>query len=915
MPRSILRGGLGRGSAPPPTPPGELTTFHFDNTEAVATRGLISGGHPVKYGDVPPGSRLALKRGGTSIAAQFSSRAYYPDGHLKFFVFYARDAAFAAEESREYTVIVEAGAFDDTSSVTIDTVIAETDFNVDFTNMSGSRTSAYANHTASFNDHAAVAAHVYKYASGPVADCFTLHGMAHAGGVAHAHLKVNWDDIRWKDETGALIDHEFIAEPAQDWFAVSGKERLRYDAALRDGSTEYAAFEDVQHLYMTSWGMCRQQDDYQHGQPHFRSGARPTLNYRPNQEYWRTSGLCPRADLSRTFTLPVYESVYVPGSSHSHRAAVDAPGGYMGRGEWAASDWDAFIKQTPAANRIARVNAWAGPHIPYGCRSEAPRVNPQNGLTGVANTVMSNIMWHEGGSAGTLSSWYDFQADGMPAPVHAYADNRSITAYKAGYVVPWTVWVGYIVGDVMTVTSTTVPAIAVGMEVLGGINNTVGNPPINAQPVDNTRITEVLSARTFRVNQSQPNVGSVALPCTFINGGGYQTTGHSGDTRWYWQTNGPAHGVNYSGYMYMLEGKRHFLRSVLKIATWVVHSMIGSPAYGIGPMLWYNVNSPAHPIYPGTPSTNWAAAWFRWVSNDRSHGWAMNNVTAAAAVAPWAEPEGKYITRLAEHGARGYKQAADLIPAGGVGTLLPYANAGNSPWMDYINGAYAYAAYDRTRFDGFLAIATYLAKEAAMPYSTGKMGLPDASYNRRSRLLGMTEWHATTNPWLDEPYLTTGGVAIATNGTMTLNPAASLFELPLPYTDGDRVIVSDAGTTGGTVTWPPELSLSVEYYIRDATATTFKLSLTEGGAAITFAAAHTNKTLGFKMQSHVISEPPVGMTYPADSRAGMCWMLAVAAFVHGHPEVPQEAIDAYEAYYGDTEMMTGTAWPTWAVAP
>jgi len=63
------------------------------------------------------------------------------------------------------------------------------------------------------------------------------------------------------------------------------------------------------------------------------------------------------------------------------------------------------------------------------------------------------------------------------------------------------------------------------------------------------------------------------------------------------------------------------------------------------------------------------------------------------------------------------------------------------------------------------------------------------------------------------------------------------------FTDGDRVRVYNSG---GAL--PTGLAASTDYYVRDASGSTFKLSATSGGAAVDITAAGTG--------THFIGEPP-----------------------------------------------------------
>lgn len=107
----------------------------------------------------------------------------------------------------------------------------------------------------------------------------------------------------------------------------------------------------------------------------------------------------------------------------------------MGRGIMPNVDCIAFVTQTAADVRMARVNNFAGLHIPAHRRSNRMRRRPGDSADDTANTLVANILWDERSSA-TPNSFFNFTSDGMPGPVHAYTDSRTDVSRRDGYVYP-----------------------------------------------------------------------------------------------------------------------------------------------------------------------------------------------------------------------------------------------------------------------------------------------------------------------------------------------------------------------------------------------------------------------------------------------------------------------------------------------
>ncbi len=460
----FARGGKGAAG------PTQVTTFTIVETDNAASSGFKRVGLVFRDGDVPAGSRVKIQRGGVDVPAQFDNRSsWWVSGCLQFCTACIRDDDFTAGESRTYSVQVLSGAFDNSSGLSLTSARSGTDFKVAFTSLSGSTTGSQADHTASLNTHAGVGTRVTQYEKGPVCDSWMIWGMAAASGIDHAHLKTISYFSAWKNASGAVVAREIAAVVSQDWWSVAGKEKLSYIATLQDGAASIQTYGGalnssgvraalVEHPYGSQWATVRLTDDNQHGTRHWVGAARPTLLYKPNRTYWIATGLVPPLDLSPAYVMrtdyttgtnnddggPIYQPyIYQPCSAQGHRPGIDGNGNYAGRGIIPDMDCIAFIKQTAVDVRTMRVNAFAGLGLPQHRRSNNQRTRSGESAD-TANTLCSLILRDERATS-TPSSFYDFTADGLPAPVHAYAGGGAgytdgFTAPSGGYGVGSSTW-------------------------------------------------------------------------------------------------------------------------------------------------------------------------------------------------------------------------------------------------------------------------------------------------------------------------------------------------------------------------------------------------------------------------------------------------------------------------------------------
>jgi len=282
---------------------------------------------------------------------------------------------------------------------------------------------------ASLVSHAAVPTRATKVHSGPVCEGWTVWGMSKEGaagaGAEDDHLKAIWHIDVWKDAAGSIVDTEFGAEMAQDWWGVANKFRLDYSATLKRNGATVQAYVGIQQPYGGHWLTVRMQDDNNHAKRH-RVGAVPTLTYMPSRDYWKQTRLVPPYDTTNAATANA-SITYVPCASMEHRADIDSTGGYLGRGMLPNCDGKTFIRQTPVDYRNSRTNAFAGLHVPYHFRDERARTRPSE-TADVANTLVPLLWDPKPASASTFI--------GLPVPKNAYAGGAASIGDKGGFESP-----------------------------------------------------------------------------------------------------------------------------------------------------------------------------------------------------------------------------------------------------------------------------------------------------------------------------------------------------------------------------------------------------------------------------------------------------------------------------------------------
>lgn len=439
-----------------PAVPVNEETFVIENDEATTSSGFHRFGLCFKKGDIPKYTSVEIYRNDTPVPAQFDQRVTWNDGSLKYAVCSIRDTDFSASESRTYEWRQSYKPFDNTGTKSLTDVTTNTDFNVELTNnqryngTSNEADPVGATLTASFNDHAAVATRVTKTLdpvygdrihSGPICETWEVWGMCKNGSdTEHAHLKTVWLVTAWKDAGDNIVDYEYGATIAQDWWGVASKYRQDYDLALKDGATTIQSYTGIQHPYHSQWfTVDLDARNTRYAKRHFKTNA-PTLHYKPNLTYWIKSKVLPILDISEPGNSDqAYTTTWAQGSALGHNTAIDAGGDSLGRGLLPNSDAVSLLSGSSTRAKNARTIAHAGLHVPYHFKQDRTRTR-QGESADVANTNVLNIL------AGSNASSFDkYDRLGLPQPQYAYGDisqtfngnaDRTEVEYQDNYVAP-----------------------------------------------------------------------------------------------------------------------------------------------------------------------------------------------------------------------------------------------------------------------------------------------------------------------------------------------------------------------------------------------------------------------------------------------------------------------------------------------
>lgn len=799
---------------------GAVTTvqsFDVVNFDGASTSaGFIRVGLPFKYGDMPSGSIPKIEKSGVEVTAvQFDERAFWPDGSLRFCVLHMRDSAFSASESRTYDVKIKSGSYSNTATFASTAITGTYDLKAQITSLTQPNQTNTNNHTASINTAFGTATRVTKIHSGPICDGWVVWQYYNddSDSIDDAHLKAVWYVDIWNDGSdtdGGYI--EFGCKTCLNNWDTASKDRHDYTLTLKNSTTTIETYSTIQHPYHAEWLTVSKGNDNNDGRRHWLSTA-PTLSVKPDQAYWISTGLVPPLDTSlSTASATNYSASWTPCANMNHRANIDGTGAYMGRGILPNSDATAFLSQTAAHVRYARVNAHAGLHLPAHFKSTKTRTRAS-----VAADAYNDFSAEGSDEANTIisltldpktSGEYTFTSDGMPAPVHAYRGSVATAPYKDGYVDP---------------------------------------------------------------------------------------TGGTG----VWNTSlDSSHAVNYSYFMYLLEGERYFLDATIDLTMDAIQKTHGNE-YSARPYTLNYLDTYRRALF-SIPSTRWSGISL-YSSQSRSVGWAANLLGSAYAIMPDNDVQANCLKALVEHNADFAADGISYLPTAQkdwghfwYGTLM-------SPWMQNFVTMGAIHLHNCTKDADAKTLADMVCNFPVRIWST-------SHYGQTTAYRGLTTeypdyWHETTNTFrTGDDYLVYYAGASTTSATDVVTITGHTLAV------GDKVVFIAEDTSGNAKIIPGGITQGTDYYVINVVADTFQVSLTLGGSAVDITTDETNAYIATR-QADYLTNPASSMT--GDSYSPIARAALVAANKYGYTSATNTLVTNAQNY---TQNEDNSSWYTWSYA-
>lgn len=364
-----------------------------------------------------------------------------------------------------------------------------------------------------------------------------------------------------------------------------------------------------------------------------------------------------------------------------------------------------------------------------------------------------------------------------------------------------------------------------------------------------------------------------------------------------------SHSVPYSYFLYLLEGERYHLETTLDLAQHTLHQSLNN---GIHPPLFSQMSGP-----------QWNAVAQVATDEERNTGWAQARIGDAASVVPDGHVANGYFKRLVQQQGLYFQATLNgLSPDMKLSGVHPWTDANGivTPWEMTFNPLACYRTWKLTGDLGAKAWADHLAQWSINNVRERIFATGDY---RSCNKLATAPGDIRTNPYhilsldVDTP---TVSIAAAT-GLLTVSHGSYVADAGLTY-----YVASRAYNTATTVV-PSELVPGTPYYVRDLTpasgnsdGSTFRLSLTRGGPAITFRSDYPEvHFLRDADPGGLNPDLPYGYVgaddYPPQHRA-----VLVEAYRAGHPMATGALVQRAQHYCSGTTAGDLAGWATWDYA-
>lgn len=363
------------------------------------------------------------------------------------------------------------------------------------------------------------------------------------------------------------------------------------------------------------------------------------------------------------------------------------------------------------------------------------------------------------------------------------------------------------------------------------------------------------------------------------------------------------HAVPYAAFMAFVTGERYLADAQICCADLSL-SYAHMNIYAHNPSFDWALSITGNAI--GVPSTPRRGAIPR-TGGVRGRAWAGNQMFWSWAVCSDANPNKAYLAKALENyddfldASYDYFSSDHKAYGGWIWPEPQQSKLWMHNWCSMIFGQWKLHSDDMGFGDGFNKIATMSTKIVLNGLATDRIGVlgsyiytvPCAPGPRPS---GATAW-------------ITGETAVfsAHDATWSGNTYTIASDANYPIANGDRCILTATNNGDGTsgLTWPTELSWATIYYLVNVSGSTFELSSTLGGSAITLSGSGTT-VCSLDKSSYDVEVSPSDAG--GDTYSMICMAAIVAAYLDGTQGITLADVTRYKEFMSTSTRTTFAPW-------
>lgn len=368
-----------------------------------------------------------------------------------------------------------------------------------------------------------------------------------------------------------------------------------------------------------------------------------------------------------------------------------------------------------------------------------------------------------------------------------------------------------------------------------------------------------------------------------------------------------SHAVPYSFFMYLMEGEHYFYEATLSHATNVIHQA-NDGVYSTNPSLMYATHR------SGIPTSIWTGVAPLGKAQTRGVGWCANVCAAAYAITSDDDIQTNCFRNWIQHSCEWCYQSSFYLPQSQIDAGIWYDYSTNesylgvSPWMMNflamgINRLHYVVNHRGSK------VAAEISQTWVKELWSGDFYKVEGYYMQK--LPHINSWVSGTNEYLDPNdigYYDVTCSFVASTGTFAITATNNKLDF-LTLADNDTLRLWGKDHNGNAITIDPAFSEGTVYHlVSTVTDTSFKLSATQGGSAITGATDGSYRMFFKSIADAQVSSGAATVHWNDDDYAPIAYLALISINAFDNTIISDSLVTTVKARMANWSPTTHFAW-------